>query len=71
MNRIEQNKDAYPYTGSVMRVSFDLDDTIFVSPENVKTAQNGERYGFRVLIVGEQDNEWDKKIIEIMKEGCE
>ncbi|MCI8530246.1 MAG: hypothetical protein HFH82_14015 [Lachnospiraceae bacterium] len=53
-----------------MRISFDLDDTLFVSEENFKTeqalrvAENGKTYGFYVFIVGKQDDAWTDKIIK-------
>lgn len=42
------------------RIDLHVDDDISV-------AQNGRTYGFNVLIVGEQDDNWDKKIIYEMK----
>lgn len=38
------------------RIDLHIDD-------DVSVAQNGRTYGFKVFIVGEQDDEWDKKII--------
>lgn len=58
-NKTEIMPSKYP---SRYHIDLHVDDEIHV-------AQNGERYGFRVFIVGEQDNEWDKKIIEIMKKS--
>ena len=39
------------------RIDLHIDD-------DVSVLQNGRTYGFKVLIVGEQDDEWDKKIIQ-------
>lgn len=39
------------------RIDLHIDDDISV-------AQNGRTYGFKVFIVGAQDDEWDKKIIQ-------
>lgn len=43
------------------RIDLHIDDDISV-------AQNGRAYGFRVHIVGAQDDEWDKKIIGRIEE---
>ncbi len=51
-------KEAMPskYPGRY-RIDLHIDDDISV-------AQNGRIYGFDVFIVGEQDDDWDKKIIQ-------
>lgn len=40
---------------SKYRIALHIDDDISV-------AQNGKLYGFKVFIVGEQDDEWAEKI---------
>lgn len=42
---------------SKYRIDLHIDDDISVE-------QNGKIYGFEVFIIGQQDNEWDKKIIQ-------
>ncbi len=42
---------------SKYRIDLHIDDDISV-------AQNGRTYGFKVLVVGAQDDEWDKKIMQ-------
>ena len=32
--------------------------------DEISVAQNGEIYGFKVLIIDRQDDEWDKKVIQ-------
>lgn len=39
------------------RIDLHIDDDISV-------AQNGRTYGFKVFTIGEQDDEWDRKIIQ-------
>lgn len=31
---------------------------------DISVAQNGRTYGFRVFLVGKQDDEWDNKIVQ-------
>lgn len=42
-----------------MKISFDLDDTLFVPPDKFRTI-----YGFKVFLVGGEDLEWTEKIKE-------
>lgn len=50
----ESMPSKYP---SKYRIDLHIDDDISV-------VQNGKTYGFKVFLIGAQDDEWDKKIIE-------
>ena len=39
-------------------------DKIMIISYDISAAQNGRTYGFRVFLVGKQDDEWDNKIIQ-------
>lgn len=52
-NKTETMPSKYP---SKYRIDLHIDDDISV-------AQNGKTFGFKVLIIKEEDSEWDKKII--------
>ena len=51
-DKTEAMPSKYP---SKYRIDLHIDD-------DVSVAQNGKVYGFKVLLVGEQDDEWDEKI---------
>ena len=48
----ESMPSKYP---SKYRIDLHIDD-------DVSVMQNGKTYGFKVFVIGEQDDEWDKKI---------
>lgn len=56
-NKTEPMPSKYP---AKYRIDLHIDD-------DVSVLQNGKRYGFKVYLVGEQDDDWAKKILDMVQ----